>query len=128
MVEILRNNNDFIISVDGYAVPDECKSKNLNLFEHLGIKLDLDDGKKIYTCRRDGCSCCDKIFWEYKNNPNRGGKFSWLKIKPFLKDDGKVYWKCKNSGRDRWLCPKQLEKVKKIWRRHDKSMILETKT
>ena len=124
MVEVIRDNSDFIISVDGYAVPNECKSKNLNLFEHLGIKLDLDDGKKIYTCRRDGCSCCNKIFWEHRNK--KYGKFSWLKIKPYKKADGKVYWKSR-YGNERRLAPNQLKRVKRVWERHNKPMHLEVK-
>lgn len=124
MVEVERDSSGVIVSVDGYAVSEDCKSKNLNLFEHLGVKLDLKDGSKVYVCKRSGCPCCDKIYWEHINK--KYGKFSWLKIKPYKKADGKVYWKSM-YGNERRLCPKQLQRVKAVWEKHNKPMHLEFK-
>jgi|TARA_R100000479_G_scaffold166590_1_gene106552 hypothetical protein len=126
MVEVERDSSGVIVSVDGYAVPEGCKSKDLKFFEHLGQKLDMPDGRKIYVCRRNGCPCCDKIFWEHRHH--KTGKFNWLKIKPYKKEDGKVYWKDRLSGNERTLAPKQLKMVKAVWEKHNKPMVLEVRS
>lgn len=125
MVEVERDSSGVIVSVDGYAVPEGCKSTHLDFYEHLGEKLDLDDGRKVYVCRRTGCPCCDKLYWEHRNKKN--GKFSWLKIKPYKKADGNVYWKEMHNGNERRLFPKQLARVKAVWEKNNKPMVLEVK-
>lgn len=125
MVEVERDSSGVILSVDGYAVPEGCKSKELDYFQHLGEKLDLEDGTKVYVCRRSGCPCCDKIYWQHRHS--KTGKFSWLKIKPYKKEDGKVYWKDRLSGNERVLHKNQLKRVQQVWEKHNKPMVLEVK-
>ena len=62
--------------------------------------------------------------WEHRNK--KYGKFSWLKIKPYKKADGNVYWKSR-YGNERRLYPNQLKRVKRVWEKHNKPMHLEVK-
>lgn len=126
MVEVERDSSGVIVSVDGYAVPAECNSKDLKFFEHLGEKLDMPDGRKVYVCRRNNCPCCDKLYWEHRNH--RTGKFDWLKIKPYKKADGNVYWKDRLSGNERRLHNNQLKMVKAKWEKANKPMVLEVRS
>lgn len=112
-----------ITDVDGYEVLEGCVSKNEPLFEHLGQKIELDDGRKIYCCMCSNCPVCSNAYFAHIN---RKGPFSLLKIKPYIKN-GKYYYKSRINKDEREVGDGFINKLKALHQKHNSNLVIPVK-